>query len=249
MNRIKDCLIFFTYILLFPTTSRATTFRTCIQDFYPKGMQERGRVQGYSVDIIRALQDIDKKIEFTGYDQLCTFPKIEADLQSGKLDVFISAFKTPEREKKFYFIDIPIYIMRFMMVVRRNDSTKVKTFDDIRGKSDNVILTLHGTAMQMILERDPGLNLDASASLVEENLKKLESGKGRFLFLVDLGLQHTLNEPPWRGKFRILPAVFGAQGQYVMVSRKLSGKDIELLQHALSSLRNSGKLDEIFRHY
>lgn len=236
------------FVLLSFNKSHAAVFRTCIQDFRPKGYKADGRIQGYSVDIIKALQELDKTIVFKGQDELCSISRIESDLKTGRLDVFISSFKTPERERNLFFVEVPIYIFRFMMVVRKDDAVKPKSFDDLRGKSD-IILTLHRTALNTFLEKEPGLRIDATAETIGANLRKLESGRGRFFFVPHVGLQRILDEPQWKGKFKILPSVFGAQAQYVMVSRKLSTKNIELLQHALTSLRSSGKLREIFQTY
>ncbi len=250
-----DKMIYFISILFVvltafvPEQTLAGTYRTCIQDFYPKGFSVDHHVQGYSVDIIKALHIVDRTIDFVGSDKICSFPKIETDLVAGNLDIFVSAFKTPEREKKFHFIDVPIHIFRFLLVVRRDDPVKIKTLNEIHTIPNNVILTLRTTGLQAFLEGYPGLKLEASSDTVDANLTKLEKGRGRFFLVSDLGLKNILNRPKWKGKFKILPAVFGTEAQYAMASKKLSIKDLELLKHALYSLRSMGKLDKIFQAY
>ncbi len=242
----------FCSILLFltPLGSQAVVFRTCAQDFYPKFYLFNKEIRGYSIDIIKALHGVDQNIKFVGYDQFCTIPRIEKDLQAGRRDVFIASFKTPEREKKFYFVDVPLHIFRFVLVVRKDESAKIKSINDLRSnKSGDVVLTLFGTALQLFLERQPGLNLDSSGRTIEVNLRKLESGRGRYFMVTDLGIRDILSRSQWKDKFKVLPVVLASQAQYVMVSRKVPPEDVELLRHALSSLRLSGKMDDIFERY
>jgi len=236
--------------LLLPTQGHAVVYRTCAQEFYPKFYMYNNEMRGYSVDIINALQRLDKNIHFEGHEVFCTIPRVEEDLRAGRKDVFVGAFKTPEREKKFHFLEVPLYVLKYVVVVRKEDNVKVSSFEDIRklGK-EGVILTLVGTGLQKFLEQQSNLKIEAVASSLEANLRMLENKRGRFLFTVDLGLKALLNESPWKNKFAILPAVFGGGPQFIMASRKMQPKNIDLLYASLKRLQASGELERIFQNY
>lgn len=237
-------------LIFFPRQSSGILYRTCAQDFYPKFYIHNNEMRGYAVDIINAVRRIDKNINFEGYKEFCTIPRIEVDLLEGRKDVFLAAFKTSAREKKFYFLDTPLYLLRYVVVVRKNDPVKVSSFDEIRrlGK-EGVILTLFGTGLQSFLEKQSGLQIDSSVSTVDANLRKLQNGRGRFFFTVDLGIEDLLKRPPWKDKFAILPAEFGKEPQFIMISKKMPSKNIAPLLKAISLLKSSGELDRIFDAY
>lgn len=235
---------------LLPAQGHAIIYRTCAQDFYPKFYHRKNEMRGYSVDIINALKRLDKNIDFQGHDGFCSIPRIEQDLLVGRKDLFVGAFKTPEREQKFNFLEVPLYNLKYVVVVRKGDNVKISSFEDIRklGK-EGIILTLVGTGLQNYLEQQSNLKIEAVASSLEANLRMLENGHGRFLFTVDLGLKALLNQAPWINKFAILPAVFGEKPQFIMTSKKLPPKDVAPLLAALKRLQSSGELERIFQTY
>jgi len=207
-------------------------------------------MHGYGVDIIHALERTDKNIQFIGYEDFCTIPRIETDLVAGDNDVFVSAFKSTSREKLFRIPDIPVHTFRLVMVVRKNDDVKASSFEDIRAlKGDNVILTLFGSGLRKFLDEQKGLQVDSSATTIEANLRKLQNGHGRFFFTVDLGLEKFLNTPLWKEKFTLLPTAFKEESQYFLISKKLPEKNADVLINALKQLKSSGELERIFQTY
>jgi ABC-type amino acid transport substrate-binding protein len=236
--------------LFFSTQVQAILYRTCAQDFFPKFYMENHEMHGYSVDIMNAIHRLNKQLNFEDYQDFCTIPRIETEMLFGRKDIFVAAFKTSERQEKFNFLDEPLCVLKYVMVVRKSDPVMVSSFNDIRSLGeDRIILTLLGTALQSFLERQSDLQINASASSVDANLRMLQYGRGRFFFTVDLGLEGRLNTPPWQGKFRILPAVFGEESQFIMVSKKLDPKNVKPLANALKRLRSSGELDKICQFY
>jgi ABC-type amino acid transport substrate-binding protein len=248
---IQVKFLFFAVLSLLASSSvSALTLRTAAQDFPPKYFIQNNKMRGYSVDIMSALHRAHPEISFTGYDEFRTVPRIESDLEAGRLDIFVGAFKTSSRLARFSFVEIPLYTLRYVMVVRAKDNIHVTSFEEIRklGKG-NIILTLFGSGLLDFLKKQDGLEIDSSALTVAANLRKLKNGRGRFFFITDLGLSESIDREHLKGELRILPATFGQESQYIMVSKKLASEPFEKLKSALSSIKTSGELEKVFMGY
>ena len=93
------------------------------------------------------------------------------------------------------------------------------------------------------------MKIESSASTPEANLRMLESGRGRFFFIVDIAAVSLLKKPQWKNKFAILPGSFGENRQYIMVSKKASRKDVAVLLSAAHRLQANGELERISQVY
>lgn len=233
-------------LALAPSSAQTLTINTLAQDFPPKYFMENNRMKGYSIDIIKALEEVDPLLKFKGQQSFASIPRIESDLKSGKSDAFVGIFKTAEREAKFLFIDIPLHEFAFLMAVRADDTIDIKSLDDIKKlPSNNTILTLLGTKLATYLQEKKGFNVDAGAINFSSNIDKLIKGRGRFLLSTDVSFYNLPN----RKEIRILPVVFNREPQYIMLSKKISVEKKERLTKALKKLHESGKLKTIFKHY
>lgn len=238
-------LILVTFMLFLPRITYSLTIKTYAQDYPPKFFQKDGAVQGYGIDIISALEKADPEIKFVGQQTFASVPRIETELLKGEIDAFVGAFKSKDRLDKFSFIEIPLHLFQYMIAVRKDDPVSIKSYDDIRKlKENNTILALLGTRQEDYLNEQEGLVIDAGTSSFDANVNKLLAGRARFLLGNDLSFQKLDQK-----KIRILPTVFRAESQYIMVSKLISNEKLVHLTKALKKLNDEGKLKAIFKSY
>lgn len=241
-------------MLIIGTHSLASTIelRTASQDVTPKYFKKDSQIQGYGVDIIKAIEKLDPDLKFTGYaEQFTPNARIEKQLQEGKLDVFFGLIKTPDREKIFNYLDIPMYSTYTRLVVRADDPiTNVKSLDELKKlKGENIVLTSHGMVHASYLKSLGGLNVDDGAESVGKCLEKLVVGRGRFVYQTEMSIYQSIKDLGLKNKVRILPKKFREEAQYPVYSKQLEPKTVLKLKQAVQKLKKSGELDRLYYKY
>ncbi len=100
---------------------QAIELKTAAQDSPPKYQQGKTAVEGIAVEIIKAIEKADPKLSIVGYQKFLPFKRLQRDLEAGELDVFFGLKRTPTRDRKYVFIEQPIYRLNYSIGVRRDD--------------------------------------------------------------------------------------------------------------------------------
>jgi ABC-type amino acid transport substrate-binding protein len=240
-------------LLLLNTAISALTIKlnTASQNSAPKYfLGETDNMKGLCIDIMKAIEEVDSEVKFSGYNRFVPFKRIKKMLKSGELDVFFGFVKTESREKEFIYINPPLYKVNHVVAVRSSDIVDVNSFEDIRLlKKDGKLLTSFGTSTGRYLEKQGGLYVDSSGKTVLANLKMLLRKRGRFVYYHNLGLATSIKMEHLENKIKILPTSFREYFQYVAFSKHVSGHTIEKIQLALQKLEKNGILENIFKKY
>ena len=223
------------------------------QDTQPKFIREGGVWSGICLDLARAIEYIDPGIRFKPLTAFFPLSHIEAQLESGDLDVACALARTAKRADHLDVIDIPLYHTFGRLAVRADDPVDVRSFNDLRALGERAIVLAAQGTIQSDLLLAHGLRVDATASRTASNLRKLVEGRGRFLFHNDFALRSMIVRERLEGRVRILPALFDLpgvdSGRYFMISRKAPPELRWRLQVALSTLDKSGELARVFESY
>jgi len=205
---------------------------------------------GVCVDIIQAIEKVDSKIKFTGYHEFLPFKRLQAYLEKGQLDVFFGLKKTEKRLENYVFLDIPLYKLNYILVVRSENNINLNSFNDIRklGRK-GLILTVYGSAARKFLQEQGGLFVDSAAKNPLIALKKLIADRGTFVFYHDLGLKGLITKEKLEKKVRILPVSFSTYYHYSAFSKKIPIETIDRVNVALEKLKDNGELTSIWRKY
>jgi ABC-type amino acid transport substrate-binding protein len=143
-----------------------------------------------------------------------------------------------------------VYTVRHRIAVRADDGVQVRSLDDIRKLGPgNVVLVLKGTAHEEMLRRHGGLALDASAQNLDVNLRKLQHGRGRFLYHTENALLRYIDSEKLGGQIKLLPAVLKEDNLLFAVSRSLPAATADMLRGALQHLADRGELKKIYANY
>lgn len=230
--------------------SAAPPLRTAAQDNNTIKFNPKGERKGVCVEVFQALERSDPGLRFTGWDQPMSLPRVETALADNQLDVFCALIRTPARETKFNFIDVPVYTVRHRIAVRMDDDIQVRSLDDIRKLGPSaVVIVLKGTAHEENLRRHGGLTLDASAQNLDVNLRKLQHGRGRFLYHTENALLRYIEMEKLGSHIKLLPAVLKEDHLLFAVSRSLPAATVEMLRNALQQMADRGELKKIYAHY
>ena len=118
---------------------------------------EDGKPTGYDVEVLRALQEIDSRLQFAFDPQ--AWNALFLGLDSGKYAMLAYQInKTEEREKKYLFASLPYFYGTSELVVLEGSS--VRGFDDLKGKKIGVgIGDSHAGFAEEYLKAHPELGI------------------------------------------------------------------------------------------
>ena len=232
--------------------AQAVTLRTAAQEgTEPKFIAGgRDRIVGMCIDIMRAIEQIDPKLQFSGDQRWKPLIRAYSELESGLQDVQCAVQRTPDRERRFHFLGPALYTIEYHFLVRMQDHVTIQNWDDVRRLApDNVVLVNRGFAAGDILVAAGGIVVDGNSSSPQHNLQKLIAGRGRLFFHRGPGLKKLLERTGTADKVRILPQVMDSAKLYFATSNKLAGDINERLEQALFALEKSGELERLMRKW
>lgn len=237
--------------ILIPHSLFAVELNTAAQDSAPKYYKSStNRMAGLCVDIINAIERIDKNIKFNGYNEFTPFKRLQLQLEKGQLDVFFGIKKTDKREDTYRFINIPLYQLNYVIAVRSDDNVNIDNIDDARALHENgEILTVHGSAASKFLKAQDGLLVNDGAESPLALLKMLMFKRGRLAFYHDLGLRDIINKEGLSNDIKILPISFLTYSHYAAFSKNVSDETRNKIKIALEKLASSGELARIYKRY
>jgi len=225
--------------------------KTVFQEGFPvKYDADNKEYPGICVEVIRALEEVDPDLHFTGLGTHATTARILRMLDTHEIDVFVGIGRTADREARYDWIAPPVFSAHPRLYVRREDATRFRTLDDIRRlKEDRTILVNFGSVQDEYLQDIPGLSIESGGADTEKNLQKLMLGRGRFYFGSDLNTGPVIRQMALGGRVLALPIRFEQADNYMVVARDAPPELKVRLRSALGKLVASGRLERIAHKY
>ena len=251
MRPLLSCCFAALYLATAQAAAQSLVLHTAAQE-HALAKYDPANVQapGLSFEIARAIEKIDPGLSFSGFDTAMPLPRILALMKAGQLDIVIGIFHRPERESMVGYLDQPLYQVNHCVAVRADDPIDLSGMDDLRKLAqDNIVMTMQGTAFETYL-RGAGLqNIDVGTNDLKILLKKLTSGRGRFVYESDLNLKEAIRKFHLQDKVRILPVSFRNEAQFAAVRKDLDRAAAARLEADLEQLAKNGELKRIFARY
>jgi len=238
-------------LLLGPVAAGADALRTAAQDNNALKYDLKNAAKpGICVEVLQAMSAAEPELRFSGVDQPMSLRRIEALLAEGQLDVFCALIRSPAREARMAFIEVPIYTVRHRIAVRADDAVNVQSLEEIRRLGpESAVIVNKSTAHEDLLRSAGGLQIDASSPDTAVNLKKLVAQRGRFYYHTENALLRYIEDGGLEGKVRLLPTVFKTEALYMVCSPRLASALRQRLQQALEKLARRGELERIYAGY
>lgn len=204
---------------------------------------------GFSVEVMRWIEKRDPGLRFTGQDVLRPIKRIELELDGGGLEVFFGLVRTPAREARFNLLDV-LYTQSGQLAALATDAVSVQSFDDLRALGDKAVIGVpKGSAYVDTLRAQPGLVVDDGVASVSATLRKLVSGRLRFVFFSGPVLRKYIRDEGLESQVRLLPARLSVQEVCAATARDLDPAKLRRLRAALEQLRSSGELRRLQDKY
>ncbi|WP_342618259.1 ABC transporter substrate-binding protein [Rhodoferax sp. GW822-FHT02A01] len=229
--------------------SLAANVVTPIYESPPKFYVENDEAKGLCIDVLKAIERVASDLHFVVVKNV-PLKRIEIGTRRGTYDLLLCATPTPERNAQLRMIDIPVYSVRDVLIVRKDDPIVDATLDDIRKLgADNTILAYSGSGQNTWLGEQPNLHTDLGAPDPIANFQKLMFGRGRFVFAGEAVSVNVMRLPQFAEKFRILPTPVRVMGRYFFFSPNTPPQIVEKVRDALRQLAASGALKRIDSKY
>lgn len=219
--------------------------RSAAQAGFPHKFNVGGEGQpGFCIEYIQALVQIDPGLSFTGLDEMLPTLRIEQELASGRVEVFFGMLKTPERETVYRFADSPrLYTMHHQVAVLASDAQadQPRSVDELKAAvGSRLILATRGSGYANYLRDQLGLNVDDGATSIDQNLRKLISGRSRFLYDSEYSLRRAIQASGLQARVHILPTVFRRQDLLLAYTPALPAERLARILAAMRALEANG---------
>jgi polar amino acid transport system substrate-binding protein len=243
--RYTVCHVLLAFALAASPAARALEVRVASQEVLePKWLREDGRVTGICPDIMAAIEKIEPRLHFTGYQRNSrSLSGIETGLETGTLDAACGLVSSARRLGIGQPVGKPIYQVRHYLVVRRNDPVTIESEEDLARLGDLVTTQRASVFTERLVAA--GVRIDDATDDNRVNLRKILAGHGRFAYINDLTLRYLIRKDGLENRVRVLPVVLGDEPTYFWVGRRADPALAPLLGAALDKLKASGELDRI----
>jgi len=212
------------------------------------GAPGEAQMPGLCSEILTALERIDPRLHFTGLGTHAPLRRIERMLAQDEIDVFLCLLKSPEREKQWRYLPVPLYRIRHVLVQRIDDPTEYRSLADLAEPSRRKpVLVGQGTLLREALTR-AGVVSSAPPS-EREALKMLAIGRSDAVYGQDVNLLRMVRETGFTNQLRIAPTAFYEEFQYAVVSQQLSPELQLRLTQDLQQLEREGVLRALADKY
>ncbi|OFA04580.1 ABC transporter substrate-binding protein [Duganella sp. HH101] len=232
--------------------AQQVTLRVAAQEgtepkFIPAGPE---RIIGLCVDIFRTIERIDPGLVFIGDQQWMPLIRAYHELSIQQHDALCAVQRNPERERKYVYLDPPLFPIQYMLLVRSGDDVVVNNWDDVRKLGKNgVVLANRGYATTDFLEALGGLQINASATSPAMNLQKLVAGRGRFFLHRSPGLAGFIARAGGTGKVQVLPQVMYTAPLYMVMGRHVDAAVAARVRRALEQMEKTGELARLLKKW
>lgn len=206
--------------------------------FAPFEFQEEGSKEytGFDMDLIRALgkqMGYEVQIQNVGFDGLIP------SLESGNIDVAISAMTIKEERAKKVSFSKPYYKSGLTLVVKSDNNT-IKSFADLEGKKIAVQLGTTGA--------------DEAKKVKNAQIREFNSAPEAFLELKAGGVDAVVNDKPVNDYYITKAGGKDAKTigepltseEYGIATSKKNKELTEKLDKALDELKKNGEYDKIY---
>ena len=239
-----------TALLGLAASAQELTLRTVQQGssvikYDPDGAPAR---PGLCLEIIRAVERADPSLHFSGLDQMVPLKRVERLLADGLADVFFCLLKSPEREKQWRYVPVPLYTVRHVVVQRADDPRTLDNLAELAALSQRKpVLVTRGTALaRRLVAAEVAISEVASE---REALQMLALGRADAIYGQDINLQRHIADSKLGDKLKLGATVFHEEPQYVALRSDLPAGHEERLTQVLRKLERDGTLKQIADKY
>ncbi len=243
-NRILIFLVL-SFVLVLPFFSAgAQELQIITEEWPPYNFEKDGKVSGFSTEIV---QEIMSELNETHEIKLLPGARGDQLMESGKMVMNFSLFRTPAREKRFKFIG-PIAEDAVYFYKKKGRQLSINTLDD--AKKVNKVASPHKGLVYTHLVKAGFTNLDKTTKAISR-IKKLLMGRTDLsVGITTLGVAYELKQlgEPMDAVTRT-PVKLVEFPLYIVCTKNVSDNVIKRWQDALNRIKATGKYQTIYQRY
>lgn len=239
-----------TALLALPAQAEDVVLRTAQQSgslvkYDPDGGPNR---PGLCMEVLQAVQRMDPGLQFTGMEQQVPLKRVERLLADGLVDAFFCLLKSPEREKQWRYVPIPLYTIRHVIVQRADDPRNLDTLHELAESSKRKpVLVTRGTALaRRLVQAEVAV---AEVGSEREALQMLLMNRADVIYGQDINLLRHISDARLGTKMKLGRTVFQEEAQYLALRADLPVAHEERLTQALRRLERDGVLRALGEKY
>ncbi len=239
-----------TALLALPAQAEDVVLRTAQQSgslvkYDPDGGPNR---PGLCMEVLQAVQRMDPGLQFTGMEQQVPLKRVERLLADGLVDAFFCLLKSPEREKQWRYVPIPLYTIRHVIVQRADDARNLDTLPELAESSKRKpVLVTRGTALaRRLVQAEVAV---AEVGSEREALQMLLMNRADVIYGQDINLLRHISDARLGTKMKLGRTVFQEEAQYLALRADLPAAHEERLTQALRRLERDGVLRALGEKY
>lgn len=243
-------LLLLSALMGFSAQAQELTLRTVQQSgatikYDPEGGPGR---PGLCLEILRAVERADPGLHFVGQERGVPLRRVERLLADGLVDAFFCLLRTPEREKQWRYVPVPLYTIRHVVMQRADDPRPLASLAELAVSSQRKpVLISRGTALARRLAAADVVIAEVSSE--REALQMLALGRADAVYGQDINLMRHLADAKLGDKLKIGRTVFHEESQYLTVRADLPAAQEERLAQALRRLERDGTLRQLAEKY
>lgn len=237
----RTCLLLFLVLLLliYPGCTRNSDELVMVTEagFAPYEYYENGKVVGVDIEIAQHIADfLDKKLVVKDI----AFDSIINEIKSGKADFAAAGMSITEERKKE--VDFTIEYITSNQVVIVNKNSKIKSFEDLDGKTISVQLGSVGDSYASQNYKNAIIDRQKKFLVAAEAVK---NNKSDCIIIDELPAIELVAKNP---ELKILKGIL-FQDTYGMAVKKGNEKLLNSINEVLQNLIDDGKIKEYILKY
>lgn len=206
---------------------------------------------GFSMELIRLLQQTDPQLLISGQERFRSQRRLEADLDSGKIDMAVGMEGSLTRQQRFMVITRPVlYVQHIALAVRQDDALFQLPAEGLPGLGRHgIVAVAQGSVYPAYLSTPGGVQADDGAITIAGNLGKLIRHRVRFVLHAEEELGWHIQQLRLQPQIRLIPVPLVRQDVCLILSRRLPAATVRHLQAVLQRLERSGSLTALRAKY
>ena len=213
----------------------------------PKWILADGKPRGMCADVIAAIEQVDPRLHFVGYDRPRSLASIEDGMARGTVWAACALVDSPVRRRVAIAASVPLYDARYRLATRFGDTEPVRSLDELaRGKP--LVNTPRGSGYIAQLKQR-GIEIDDSTGDSVINLRKTIHGHGRYTFMNESSMLYYIRTAGLQDQMTVLPTVFVEGSVYFWTSKRADPALAPAIEAALVKLKAKGELTRIYARW
>ncbi len=213
----------------------------------PKWILDEGKPQGMCADLLKAIEAVDSRLHFVGYDRPRSLAAVEDAMQRGTVWAACALVDSPARRNIAIRSSVPLYEARYRLAAAVGDTEPVNSLDDLARRKP-LVNTPRGSGYIADLKAR-GIEIDDSTGDSLTNLRKTMHGHGRYTYLNESSMLYYMRVGKLDGKLIVLPTVFVTGSLYFWTSKQADPLVAPAIDAALAKLKASGELSRIYARW